>query len=112
MFEMLELTWTKLGSKGRRDCVVTIALSIQEHIAKKTTLVLTPGNAIPDQNAIRTVLSTIDTVYSGIAEEAKKYVLEKPVMSGLTKAAAEQMPKPKGQHFSSTEKLKLSYALL
>jgi hypothetical protein len=110
MFELLELTWPKLGSKGRRDCVVSIALAIQEHIAKKNSLVLTT-NKIPDSNAIRTVISRIDSIYSGIADEAKKYMLETPVIIGLTKESQAKINENKVTKLSAIDKLSLSYSL-
>jgi len=72
IFDLLELTWPKLGSKGRKDCIVAIALSIQENIAKKNSLVLGTPQQTVDINAVRTAVNGIDTVYTGIAEEAKK----------------------------------------
>ena len=113
-FDLLELTWAKLGSKGRKECIVTIALSIQEHIAKKSTLALNTAVPQPDSNAIRSVVSAIDVVYSGIAEEAKKFVLEAPVMVGLTKEGAAQANAitKKPTQFTSKDKLALSYSLL
>ena len=113
-FDLLELTWVKLGSKGRKECIVTIALSIQEHIAKKSTLALNNATPLPDPNAIRSVVSAIDVVYSGIAEEAKKFVLEAPVMVGLTKEGAAQANAitKKPTQFTSKDKLALSYSLL
>lgn len=110
MFELLELTWPKLGSKGRRDCVVSIALAIQEHIAKKNSLVLTT-NKIPDSNTIRTVISRIDSIYSGIADEAKKYMLETPVIVGLTKESQAKINENKVTKLSAIDKLSLSYSL-
>lgn len=110
MFELLDLTWPKLGAKGRRDCLVTIALSIQEHIAKKNSLVIGTVQQNPDQNVIRAVVNDIDKVYAGIAEEARRYVLEAPVMAGLTKEAIQV--KPVKSKLSATDKLALTYSLL
>jgi hypothetical protein len=108
LFDILELTWSKLGTKGRRDCIVAIALAIQENIAKKNSLTLGQTHQNPDINAIRTVLTTIDNVYAGIAEEARKYVLEVPVMAGLTK----EPPKHTKVKLNSVDKLSLSYSLI
>ena len=94
LFELLELTWAKLGSRGRRDTIVSIALAIQDHIAKKNSLVIGSVQNAIDRNDVQAVVNSIDTVYAGIAEEARKYVLEAPVMAGLTKAATEVKPKP------------------
>jgi hypothetical protein len=94
MFGMLEIAWPKLGSKGRRDGIVTIAISIQQHLQRRGSLSLTGPAAAPPLSAIRTATSTIDTVYAGIAEESKRFLKEKPKIVGLTKEAAEAIKKP------------------
>jgi hypothetical protein len=110
VFSLLELTWPKLGTKGRRECLSAIALAIQEHIAKKNSLVIGQAQYVPDHKTLQLVLAKLDTLYSGIAEEARKYLLEAPVMAGLTKEAAQKrQPKPK---LSATDKLSLAYALI
>jgi len=94
MFGMLEVAWPKLGSKGRRDGIVAIAISIQQHLQRRGTLSLTGPAAPPPLSAIRTATSTIDTVYAGIAEESRRFLKEKPKIVGLTKEAAEAIKKP------------------
>jgi hypothetical protein len=110
LFEILELTWQKLGAKGRRDCIVALALAIQENIAKKNSLTIGSASQNPDQTAIRAVFTTIDTIYAGIAEEARKYLLEVPVMAGLTKEASQ--PKQTKTKLTAMDKLNLSYSLI
>lgn len=111
VFKTLELTWVKLGARGRRDVCVAIAIAIMEHYAKKGSLSLAQAVHPPAQTSIRSATASIDTVYSGIAEEARKYVLEKPIMVGLTHEAAKAVAKPK-QVISAIDKLSLSYSLL
>lgn len=106
IFDTLELTWPKLGSRGRKDCVVAIALAIQDHIAKQQTLQLN-STSTPNVDTIRDAVAKIDNVYATIAEEARKYVLEKPVM-----VLTNDKPKPQKPTMTPTEKLKMTYALL
>jgi hypothetical protein len=94
MFGMLEIAWPKLGSKGRRDGIVSIAISIQQHLQRRGSLSLTGPAAPPPLSAIRAATSTIDTVYAGIAEESRRFLKEKPKIAGLTKEAAEAIKKP------------------
>jgi len=88
MFGCLETMWVKLGNKGRRDCIVGIAIGLQEHLQKKRSLSLSPAPAVP-YTAVQSATSTIDTIYSGIATEAQRFMLETPKMIGLTKEATE-----------------------
>lgn len=109
IFDTLELTWPKLGIRGRKDCIVAVALAIQEHITKQQSIVLSRPSSTPDLEKIRDVVAKIDNVYAGIAEEARKYVLEAPVIAGLTK----DVPKrPANQKLTAVDKLSLSYSLL
>jgi hypothetical protein len=109
LFDILELTWPKLGGKGRKECVATIALAIQEHIAKKNSLVLGQSQQTLNSNAVREAVVKIDNVYAGIAEEARKYVLEAPVMVGLKK---DTQPKPPKVKMTALDKLSMSYNLI
>ena len=107
IFQVLGMTWMKLGSKGRRDCIVTIALSIQDHIHKKTSISLTAPIKQPDIESIRVVSSIIDPIYAGIAEEARRFVAESPKLAGLKNEIVQPVPK-----LSATDKLSLSYSLI
>ena len=111
IFQTLELTWGKLGQRGRRDILVATSIGIMEQYVKKGTLSLASPIPPPSLTAIRGATAQIDTVYSGIAEEAKRYVLEKPNMVGLTHEAAKAVAKPK-QVISAIDKVSLAYALL
>lgn len=113
LFGTLELTWNKLGSRGRRDVLAAIALSIQDHLQRKGSLNLTGSPAPPTLSAIRAATSAIDTVYSGIGEESRRFLLERPQMVGLTKEAQEaqvQAAKPKPK-ITSMDKLSIAYML-
>ena len=110
MFGLLEMTWPKLGAKGRRDAVVSIAISIQQHLQRRGSLSLTGPAAPPPLSAIRTATATIDTVYAGIAEESRRFLKEKPKIAGLTKEAAEAIKKP--VKLSATDKLSLVFGMM
>lgn len=111
LFGSMEITWTKLGEKGRRDMMAALALSIQEHLSRRGTISISGPFAPPSLTAIRAATSTIDAVYSGIAEEARRYLMEVPRMAGLTveaERAAKVMEKPK---LSAFDKLNITYSL-
>lgn len=109
LFGSLEMTWNKLGSKGRRDCIVAIALSIQDHLQRKTSLTLGGPLAPPSIIEIRRASGGTDAVYSSIAAEAKKYLLEKPEIVGLVEPVADTAKKPK---LDPVDKLNLAYKLI
>jgi hypothetical protein len=110
LFGLLDTTWPKLGSKGRRDAVVAIAISIQQHLQRRGSLSLTGPAAAPPLSAIRAATATIDTVYAGIAEESRRFLKEKPKIAGLTKEAAEAIKKP--VKLSATDKLSLVFGMM
>jgi len=104
MFGCLERIWVKLGNRGRRDTIVAIALGIQNHLQKRRTLSLATADVPPVPfTAVRSAASTIDAVYSGIATEAQRFVLETPKIVGLTKEATE----PKKVTINPMDKLAL-----
>jgi len=104
MFACLETMWSKLGNKGRRDCIAAIALQLQEHVQKKRSLSLGTSSSIAvPYSAIKAATSTIDTIYSGIAIEAQRFLLETPKIVGLTKEAQE----PKKVKMNVVDKLHL-----
>jgi hypothetical protein len=111
LFGVLELTWGKLGSKGRRDTIVAMALGIQEHTQRKSTLNLSGTIAPPSSAAIRNAISGIDAIYSGIAVEARRFVLEAPKMVGLTSEAIAAARVVKVPKLSSLDKLAIVYSL-
>jgi hypothetical protein len=108
LFGTLELTWNKLGSRGRRDVLAAIALSIQDHLQRRGSLNLTGSPAPPSFSAIRAATSTIDVIYSGISEEARRFVLERPQIVGLVHDVQVPVARPK---ISVTDKLTLAYSL-
>lgn len=112
LFGTLELTWGKLGARGRRDAIVAIALSIQEHLQRRGSLVLAsaPVYAPPSHDVIKRATYTIDEIYTTIASEARRYMLETPKMVGLTHEAAEAAAKPPPK-LNSMDKLAVAYML-
>lgn len=108
LFGCLELTWNKLGTKGRRDCLVAVALSIQDHLQRKTSLTLGGPLAPPSLVDIRRLTGGTDAVYSNIAVEAKKFLLEKPEIVGLVEAAPVAAKQPK---LNAVDKLNLAFQL-
>lgn len=109
----MELTWNKLGARGRRDVLVATALSIQDHLQRKTSLTLGGPTAPPALVAIRGAANNIDAVYSSIADEAKRFLLEKPEIIGLagTQSAADAVAASKKTTMSSIDKLNLAFSL-
>jgi hypothetical protein len=109
LFGSLELTWNKLGTKGRRDCIVAIALSVQDHLQRKNSLTLGGPTGPQSQSAIRGASSGTDDLYSSIAAEARKYLLEKPEIVGLVEPVVDTAKKPK---LEPLDKLNLAYKLI
>jgi len=94
LFNLLGLTFPKLGTRGRRDVITAIATCIYEHIEKRSSLALTAPVAPPSTTAIRAGAANIDRVYISIGEEARRYMLEAPSIVGLTAEAKAQLQKP------------------
>jgi hypothetical protein len=114
LFGCLELTWTKLGLRGRRDCVCAIAISIQEFMQRKASLTVHAPVVVPSHEAVRNAVSSIDSIYSTIATEARRFVLEAPSMVGLSDGPQRKTEGPaaaKDPIFSSIDKLSLVYKL-
>lgn len=87
IFGCMEMTWSKLGERGRRDVLAAVVLALQEHLTRRGTPSVSGPLAPPPFDAVRTAASAIDEVYSGIAAEARRYLLEVPRMAGLTAEA-------------------------
>lgn len=109
IFQLLELTYPKLGSRGKRDVLAAIAICLVDHVTKRTSLALSAAAPPPTVPAIRAAAADIDRVYSAIAEEARRYLLEAPSIVGLTAEAKAQMQKP--ITMAPTDKLSLAYAI-
>ena len=101
LFGCLESTWSKLGEKGRRDVLAAIALSLQEHLQRRGTPSISGPLAPPPYDAVRAATAKIDEVYSGIATEARRYLLEVPRIAGLS-AEAERVIKTKTKTTASS----------
>jgi hypothetical protein len=85
MFDLLAVTWMKLGSRGRRDVMAAIAIALQERCANPLTFAAPPD---PPTAGMKTAMSEVDVLYAEIAEEAKRFVPETPQITGLTAEAA------------------------
>jgi hypothetical protein len=116
MFGILETCWVKLGEKGRRDLLAAFATCIQDHLQRRGSVSLTGSLAAPAASAVRAATLSLDSIYTGIAEEARRYRLEVPRIAGLAPATAvtgaataTARPVPK---LNSMDKLALAYSLL
>lgn len=114
LFGCLELSWTKLGVRGRRDCICAIAISVQEYMQRKASLVVHAPVIIPSTEAIRNSVASIDSIYSTIAVEARRFILEAPPIVGISGGKQDKSgdTKPGNQIISSVDKLSLAYKLL
>jgi hypothetical protein len=115
VFELLEVTWNKLGSRGRRDCIAALALSIMDHFQRRASLSLSgPTATMPPIDVVRKASASIDLVYSGIAEEARRFLLEAPKIAELTEEAARDKEKAAAAapKLNSMDKLSLAYMLV
>ena len=108
IFNTMSMTWNKLGAKGRRDCLAALTVMICEHIARRSTPRLTAGPNIPSYDAVKSQNTGIDNIYTTIAEEARKFMLEAPKMNGLVDDAAAKA----AAKLSAVDKMALAYALL
>ena len=108
IFNTIGMMWNKLGAKGRRNCLVTVTTMICEHIARRTTPRLTAGPNIPSYDAIKSQNSMIDGIYTAIAEEARKFMLEVPKINGLVEDATAKA----AARLSAVDKMALAYALI
>jgi len=109
IFKLVELTYPKLGTRGKRDVLAAIAICLEDHIMKRNSLALSGSVPPPSTPAIRAASADIDRVYSNIAEEARRYLLEAPSIVGLTAEARTQLQKP--PTISATDKLSLAFSL-
>jgi len=117
MFDLLGVTWSKLGTRGRRDVLACIGLFLQDRGRASQTLSLTgtPAPAKPPVDGIRAAMSNVDELYAEIAEEARRFVAETPHITHLTAesaafSTAQRMAKTSA--LTSTDKLSLAYTLL
>lgn len=108
IFNGIGMTWGKLGAKGRKDCLAALTMMICEHIVRRSTPRLTAGPAIPSYDAIKSQNAGIDNVYTAIAEEARKFMLEVPKINGLAEDAAIKA----AAKLSAVDKMALAYALI
>jgi hypothetical protein len=109
-FQLVEVTFPKLGSRGKRDVLVAITLCILDHASKRASLLVSAPVPTPAVTAIRAASADIDRVYSNIADEARRYMLEAPSIVGLTAEARAQMPKPVAM--APVDKLTLAFSMI
>jgi hypothetical protein len=106
LFGTLEVSWPKLGQKGRKDTVIAIALCIQEHMVRRSGgMMLAAPASIPSIGSIRDAVTMIDVMYSSIGEEARRFMLEQPKLGGIGSTVGE----PQRVRMSANDKLALVY---
>jgi hypothetical protein len=115
LFDLVALTWQKLGAKGRRDVFASLAVFLQEKSQRSLSLVAKPPPQQPTAG-IRTAVSMIDEIYAEIAEEARRFVAETPQITELTaeaaKAAAEAAELKRVKQISSLDKLNMAFGMI
>jgi hypothetical protein len=111
LFGCFEICYVKLGEKGRRDMLSALALGIQDHVTRRGVPSISGPVAIPSLSDIRAAIVSIDSVYAGIAAEARRYVVEVPKIVGLT-AEDETVTVIKRTKINSTDKLAIAYSLM
>ncbi len=110
LFGAFETTFAKLGEKGRRDMLCALALAIQEHVIRRGAPSVSGPLAPPSFSEVRAAIATIDGTYVGIAEEARRYMLEVPKIVGLT-AEDETVTVIKRTKINSSDKIALAFSL-
>lgn len=110
LWHLLATTWSKLGTKGRRDVFVAIALFLQERCQKSLTLVVPPTPKPPFEE-MRAAMASVDTLYAEIAEEARRFVAETPHITGLTHESAMAAHTKKALP-TSLDRLSMAYNLV
>jgi len=76
-------------------------------LLKGGAMTVAPPSSGPPMGAVRAALTMLDTMYSNIGEEARRFQLEVPKLVGLT-GTAEPIAKPR---LSSQDKLSLVFSL-
>lgn len=109
MWELLATTWMKLGTKGRRDVFVALAIYVQEKHQKSLTLIAT-APPTPPVEGMKAAMSAVDELYAEIAEEARRFIAETPQITQLTPEAAAFVATKKPV-MGSMDRLALAYKL-
>lgn len=110
LWGLLATTWSKLGTKGRRDVFVALAVFLQERCQKSLTLMV-PPTPKPPFDEMRAAMATVDALYAEIAEEARRFVAETPHITGLTAEAANAVYTKKALP-TSLDRLSVAYGLV
>ncbi len=111
MWELLVITWMKLGTKGRRDIFVAIAQYVAEKLQKSLSLIAVATPSPPFEDMKR-AMSETDELYSEIAEEARRFIAETPHITVLTPEAARAATVAKTAPPSSLDRLAIAYKLV
>ena len=99
-----------MGTKGRRDVFVALAVFLQERCQKSLTLMV-PPTPKPPFDEMRAAMATVDALYAEIAEEARRFVAETPHITGLTAEAANAVYTKKALP-TSLDRLSVAYGLV
>jgi hypothetical protein len=80
---------------------------------RKASLTVHAPVATPSHEAVRNAVSGIDSIYSTIASEARRFILEAPSMVGLTDGPQQKGGKSGGSTpvISAMDKLAMVYRL-
>jgi len=109
---LLESLWTKLGGKGRRDLLASMALAISDAATRRSSLILTATSGITINSstpAVQSAIQTIDETYTAIAEEARRYAVDAPRLALSHELGRSTSVAP--PHLSSLEKLAIVHSL-
>ncbi len=109
MWELFATTWMKLGTKGRRDVFVALAIYAQEKHQKSLSLIAT-APPTPPIEGMKAAMSAVDELYAEIAEEARRFIAETPHITHLTPEAAAYAAAKK-PIMGSMDRLALAYKL-
>jgi hypothetical protein len=110
LFDLIAVTWNKLGARGRKDVLAIIALFLQEKCCTAASLIEKPVPPEPT-DGMKAAAASVDRIYAEIAQEARRFTVETPRITQLTCDAAAQSTAPKNT-LNSLEKLNLAYSLL
>ena len=99
----------KLGTKGRRDILVAIAIYVQEKLQKSLALTAT-APPTPPIEGMKLAMGAVDELYAEIAEEARRFIAETPQITQLTPEAA-AFAAAKKPTINSMDRLALAYKL-
>lgn len=116
LYDLVAVTWLKLGAKGRRDVFASIALFLQEKCQKSLSILGAKPPPPQPASGMRTAVSLIDEIYIEIAEEAKRFVAETPHITELTpeaaRVAAATAEHKRVKQMTSLDKLNIAFNMI